>query len=91
LNTTSSRENSLRTILKSFLRHLSSLGANYTVDITHEWSKKLELMTIHKSQWGGIRKKSVFSRVRKMAETDGKRIGVPYGEGFRCVHVGPEI
>ncbi len=64
-------------------------AANYTVDITDQWDAQQGLIAMHKSQFSGSRLQMVLNMVESNAVEDGERIGVNYGESFRCVRLAP--
>jgi LmbE family N-acetylglucosaminyl deacetylase len=72
-----------------WLLRFSTRAPNFVVDITDDWEGKRELLAIHRSQFFGERLKRVENLVASFAETDGERIGVPLGEGFRCTQLSP--
>ena len=67
----------------------STIAPNFVIDITDDWDRKKELLQIHASQFNGERLSRVTNMVAGMAESDGERIGVGLGEGFRCVRLNP--
>lgn len=67
----------------------STTAPNFIVDISDYWEQKKELLKIHKSQFNGDRLVHVTNMVEDSAMTDGERIGVTYGEGFRATDMIP--
>lgn len=67
-----------------WLLRFFTASPNFVVDITRQWSDKREMLAIHKSQFHDDRLMMIRNMVEDMASKDGERIGVPYGEGFRC-------
>jgi LmbE family N-acetylglucosaminyl deacetylase len=63
----------------------ASHAPNYTVDISDQWERQKQLLAIHKSQFSGEHLEMIINTVEDTAITDGDRIGVTYGESFRCV------
>ncbi|MBV6457993.1 MAG: hypothetical protein HONBIEJF_01114 [Fimbriimonadaceae bacterium] len=72
-----------------WLMRFSTMTPNYVVDISDQWEAKRELLAIHKSQFFGERLRRVTNMVQNRAIEDGERIGVTYGEGFRCLRMSP--
>jgi LmbE family N-acetylglucosaminyl deacetylase len=68
-----------------WLMMFATRAANYTVDVSDEWDRQSELLAIHASQFHGERLEQIRNMVAYNAYNDGDRIGVAYGEGFRCV------
>lgn len=64
---------------------------NYVRDVTPHWPERLGLLRMHPSEWQdrpGYRRLRLVQRlITADAERDGARIGVPYGEGLRCVRI----
>lgn len=67
----------------------STIAPNFIVDISDYWEQKKEQLKIHKSQFNGDRLFHVTNMVEDSAMTDGERIGVTYGEGFRATDMIP--
>ena len=65
----------------------STIAANYVVDIGDQWEAQKKLLAIHKSQFHDERLERVTNMVESNADEDGRRIGVNFGEGFRCTWI----
>ena len=72
-----------------WLLRFNTLAPNFAVDVTNEWPRKRELLTIHKSQFNGKRLTQVEGIVTHSAESDGRLLGVRYAEGLRCTRLHP--
>ncbi len=68
--------------LPLYVLRFSTIAANYVVDISNLWPEKARLLAIHRSQFHGDRLEKVTNMVESLAEEDGGKIGVQYGEGF---------
>lgn len=68
--------------------HFATRAPNYVADVTEEWERRRQLLRYHASQWKAGRLRTVETLVMRDAEMDGRRIGVRYGEGLRCVRSG---
>jgi LmbE family N-acetylglucosaminyl deacetylase len=67
-----------------WLMRFSTIGANFVRDISDDWEEQKKLLRIHASQFHGRRLEGVTNMVESGALEDGEKIGVTYGEGFRC-------
>lgn len=72
-----------------WLMRFSTMAPNHVIDITDHWEAKRQLLSVHKSQFFGERLERVTNMVQNRAVEDGERIGVTYGEGFRCLQMSP--
>ena len=70
-----------------WLMRFSTHAANYYADISRVWPEKIELLRIHKSQFGGNRMARIMPIVQGRAKADGVAINVPFAEGFRCTQL----
>lgn len=70
-----------------WLMRFSTMAPNYVRDITDDWPTKSDLLAVHASQFYGERLERIRGMVASRAESDGERIGVALGEGFRCTRV----
>ena len=60
---------------------------NYTADISDQWERQKQLIAMHPSQFSGEKLQLIFNMVESNASEDGDRIGVTYGESFRCLRL----
>ena len=62
----------------------STLAPNFAIDVSASWARRMALLPFHGSQWHDRRLRLVSGIIMRNAQTDGRRIGVPYAEGLRC-------
>jgi len=70
-----------------WLMKFSTHAPNWICDISDLWDAEEALLKIHRSQFHGERLEMITNTVQNFAVDDGERIGVTYGEGFRCVRL----
>ena len=68
--------------------HFSTRAPNFVADVTDLWPRRRELLRCHPSQWHNRQFDTVSSLITQSALADGRRLGVEYGEGLRCVRLG---
>lgn len=76
-----------RTPSVRWLLQFNGRAANYRVEVSPEWDKRLSLLALHRSQFEGAKLQAVQATVEDAAVEDAPDNGT-YGEAFRCTRLG---